>query len=82
MLAHIDQTNREFCVALAAGDANAVAAVYAPNARLLAPGSAPLQGTAEIVGFWSAGIAVGIRGAELQTLWVEEQIFNSDRPGS
>lgn len=72
MRANIDQTNRAFCEALAAGDAHAVAAVYTPDTRLLTPGCNLLCGTDQIAGFWGAGIAAGIRGAELHTLTVEE----------
>ena len=72
MRAQIDLTNREFSEALAAGDARRVAAVYTPNARLLAPGSDMLRGTEQIAEFWGAGIAAGIRSSDLQTLSVEE----------
>jgi ketosteroid isomerase-like protein len=73
MQQNIQDNNDAFTAALAAGDAAAVAAVYSDNARLLAPGSELLTGTGAIAGFWNAGIAAGIRGAELTTLTVEER---------
>jgi ketosteroid isomerase-like protein len=72
MIAQIDRTHRAFCDALAAGDATAIAAVYTADARLLAPGSDLLEGAGAIADFWRAGIAAGIRCAELQTLSVDE----------
>jgi ketosteroid isomerase-like protein len=70
---HIQADNDAFTAALAAGDANAIAAVYSPNARLLAPDSELLTGTGAIAGYWQAGIAAGIRSAELTTLTIEER---------
>jgi uncharacterized protein (TIGR02246 family) len=69
----IQDNNDAFTAALAAGDADAVAAVYSPDARLLAPGSELLTGTEAIASFWKAGIAAGIRGAKLTTLTIEER---------
>ena len=68
---YVDETNREFCAAIAAGDAAAAAAVYTPQAWLLPPGSDLLRGTGAITKFWAAGIGAGIRHADLHTLTVD-----------
>jgi uncharacterized protein (TIGR02246 family) len=73
MQQYIQDNNDAFTAALAAGDADAVAAVYSPDARLLAPGSELLTGTDAIASFWKAGINAGIRGAKLTTLTIEER---------
>ncbi|MDQ6777237.1 MAG: DUF4440 domain-containing protein [Actinomycetota bacterium] len=73
MSQHIQDNNDAFTAALAAGDAVAVAVVYSDDARLLAPGSELLAGSDASAGFWKAGIASGIRGAELTTLTIEER---------
>lgn len=48
MQQHIKTNNAAFSAALAAGDA--VAAVYTPDAQLLAPGSEALTGSEAIAG--------------------------------
>ena len=73
MQRHIKETNARFTAGLANSDAAAIAAVYTPDARLLAPGSELLTGTQAIAGFWQAGIDAGLRGAELTTLTVDER---------
>ena len=72
MQRYVKDSNDAFTAALAAGDADAVAAVYSDGARLLAPGAELLSGSEEIAGFWQAGIDAGIRGADLTTLTVDE----------
>ncbi len=69
----IADNNAKFCAALAAGDASAVAAVYAPDAQLLAPGAELITGRDAIENFWKSGIAAGICGCELTTLSVEQR---------
>jgi ketosteroid isomerase-like protein len=70
---HIAVMNERFCAAIRAGDATAAAAVYAANARLLAPGSPLVSGHAAIQAFWKAGITAGIAAADLETVTVIER---------
>ncbi len=73
MTKEIDANNRRFADALVRGDAADVAAVYAPDARLLAPGAEPIQGREAIEAFWKGGVEMGIKGVELETLELEQQ---------
>jgi uncharacterized protein (TIGR02246 family) len=60
-----------FVAALTDGDAKAASAVYADDARLLAPAAELLQGREAIEAFWSAGLDAGVSGVELEALEVE-----------
>lgn len=51
--------------AVGRGDAAAAAALYADDARLLAPAAEPIAGRAEIEAYWRAGIAVGVSRMQL-----------------
>jgi uncharacterized protein (TIGR02246 family) len=55
------------------GDAAAMAAVYEPDGRLLAPNTEPQQGSAAIEAFWKTIIDAGVRGALLETQTVDER---------
>ena len=57
-----------FVAALAGGDAKAAAAVYAGNAKLLAPSAELVRGSEAIEGFWRAGLEAGVRAAELEAV--------------
>ena len=61
-------TRAAFVAALRSGDAKAAAAVYAGNARLLAPSAELLRGREAIEAFWRAGIEAGIAAAELEAV--------------
>ena len=47
--------------------------VYAPDARLLPPGSPAVDGAAAIVDFWKQVLDQGVDGGSLTTLLVEER---------
>ena len=62
------ENRASFVAALAGGDAKAAAAVYAANARLLAPSAELLRGSEAIEAFWRAGLEAGIKAAELEAV--------------
>ena len=62
------ENRASFVAALAGGDAKAAAAVYAGNARLLAPSAELVRGSEAIEAFWRAGLEAGIRAAELRAV--------------
>ena len=66
----IDALNQTFEQGLEKGDADMVASVYAPDARLLPPGSDVVEGSA-IRDFWQGAIDSGIGGG-LETESLEE----------
>jgi ketosteroid isomerase-like protein len=53
------------------GDATAAAALYADDAKLLAPASPLVAGRGQIEAYWRTGIALGITRIELETLGLE-----------
>jgi len=65
------ENRASFVAALAGGDAKGAAAVYARNARLLAPSAELLRGSEAIEAFWRAGLESGIRAAELEAVQLE-----------
>jgi len=67
----LHEARAAFVTALERGDAEAVAAVYADNARLLAPSADLVRGRAGIEAFWRAGIESGITHVELESLELE-----------
>lgn len=54
--ATIEKLNGVWTAAFDKGDAAAVAALYAPDAYVLPPGGAMVNGRAEIEGFWKAAM--------------------------
>lgn len=64
----IADTRTAFVAALERGDATAAACVYADDATLLPPSAELLEGRDAIEAFWSAGVAAGISGVELDSL--------------
>ena len=68
----IETTNRAFMEAVDKGDANAIAALYTEDARLLPPGAPPMDGRAAIEAYWKEGLAAGIAGLKLDTQTVDE----------
>jgi uncharacterized protein (TIGR02246 family) len=72
-MSHVQDLNSTFIRGLEAGDASAVAGVYAADGKLLAPNMEPLEGSA-IEQFWAAAIGQGIRGATLRTETVDERV--------
>jgi len=67
----IERGNMAFCNAAEAQDPAAMAARYAPDATLLAPGADIVTGTEQIEAFWRGAIdQFGLRGVKLTTLSV------------
>ena len=60
-----------FVAALRRGDAKAASAVYAEDARLLAPSAERMEGRPAIEAFWRAGIETGVAEVELEALELE-----------
>ena len=71
--AEIDAANAAFVQGLEQADAAAVAAVYEPDGRLLAPNTEPQQGSAAIEAFWKDIIDAGVRGGLLETETLDER---------
>src|SRR5687767_14545333 len=67
----IAETSAAFVAALRDGDAKAACAVYADDARLLAPSAELMLGREAIESFWRAGLEAGISEVELETLELE-----------
>ena len=57
--------------AVTRGDATAAGALYAADAKLLAPGSPLVAGRGQIEAYWQTGIALGITQIELEVLNLE-----------
>ena len=57
--------------AVTRGDASAAGALYAPDAKLLAPGSPLVAGREQIEAYWQTGIALGITRIQLEVLDLE-----------
>jgi uncharacterized protein (TIGR02246 family) len=78
----IAETRAAFVAALTARDATAASAVYAEDARLLAPSAELMQGRDAVEAFWRAGLDAGIAGVELETLalrWDEHIAYEIGR---
>ncbi len=70
--ADIDALNAAFVQGVEERDAAKIAACYAPDAQLLAPGSPPLTGPA-IEQFWRSMLDAGVEGGALKTSSLEEE---------
>lgn len=68
----IESANSQMAAAVAKGDAAAVAAMYAADARVMPAGSEPVQGADAILKFWQAAIS-GVAGISLKTIDVFSQ---------
>ena len=66
----IERSNRRFEQAVAAGDADALAALYVENAIIMPPDSPPIQGRAAIRTYMAGLIASGVDGVDIQTVEV------------
>ncbi len=69
--ADIAAANDAFMTTFAGGDGAAVAELYTEDARLLPPGSDPVDGRAAIATFWQAVIDSGVAEARLMIDEVE-----------
>ncbi|MFC5231820.1 SgcJ/EcaC family oxidoreductase [Pseudonocardia zijingensis] len=63
----VEEANRRFMEAFERGDAASVAALYAEDAVVLAPGAPMITGRQAIEEFWRGVMASGARRAELVT---------------
>lgn len=64
----IGRLRTEFIAALRSGDAAAASALYADDARLIAPSAELIRGRAAIEAFWRAGLDTGVSEIELESL--------------
>jgi uncharacterized protein (TIGR02246 family) len=71
--AAIEAYHRKFTGAFAKGDAAAVAALHAPDARVLPERGRPVEGAQAVEAFWRDVMKSGVRLVQLQTLSVEER---------
>ena len=62
-----------WCAAFDKGDAKAVAGLYTPDGQILAAGSEPVKGTAELAKFLQGVFDAGISSVTLTTLEVVGQ---------
>ncbi len=69
----IQDTNNQFLEALAKGDAAGCADVYPEDGKLLPTNSPILTGRQAIQEFWQGAINMGVKGATLQTVELDEQ---------
>ena len=67
----IAETRAAFVAALGGGDAAAASALYAEDARLLAPSAELIEGREAIADFWRAGLQAGVAAVELEAIEVE-----------
>jgi uncharacterized protein (TIGR02246 family) len=65
--AAIEAANRAFRAALLRGDAEAVAALYTADAKVIAPGSEVASGRAAIKAFWQKTVEGGVSDLVLTT---------------
>lgn len=63
----IQAANENFMAAFASSDAEALAALYTQDGRLLPPNSDVVAGTAAIQGFWQTVMDAGVAEAQLTT---------------
>ena len=69
--AQVESANGQFVNAFKRGDAPALASLYTSGAQLLPANSDFVRGTAAIRTFWQSVIDMGLKGASLETLEVE-----------
>ena len=73
VLDSIRDSNHAFSAALARGDAAALAALYAADARLMPPGAEEIEGRDAIQAAWQQFIDMGAKHGTLTTVSVEQQ---------
>ncbi len=69
----IAEANKDFMVAFNQGDAAGVADLYTEDGQVLPPNSDVVMGKAAIQAFWKAVMDMGVSGAKLDIVEVEEQ---------
>lgn len=67
------ETNQQFIASFAAQDAAALVALYTDDAQLFPPHSEVIDGTEHITAFWHGGFEMGLAGAHLETLEVDNE---------
>ncbi len=68
----IASANQAFMAAFGDGDTTGMAALYTAEGQLAPPNSEVVAGTEGIAGFWQAVIDMGLKGAKLETIELEE----------
>jgi ketosteroid isomerase-like protein len=68
----IDALNATFMKGMETGDAGMIASVYTPDARVMPPGSPVVTGGG-IEQFWQGVLGMGVTGALLKTVSLEER---------
>ena len=71
METEVRRATAAFADALSRGDAAGAAALYAEDAKLLAPKAELVAGRAEIEAYWRTGVALGVSRLELETIELE-----------
>ncbi len=66
----IEETNTQFCEAVNRGDAAAVAALYAEDAKLLPPNTEMVSGRQAIQAFWEGALEMGVWDINLESVGV------------
>jgi ketosteroid isomerase-like protein len=69
----VSQGRTAFIAAISSRRADAVAALYAPGARLLAPTAEVIEGRAAIEAYWQIGLESGLQGVDLEPLDVQSR---------
>ncbi len=68
----IEAINQELEAAMAAGSASRLTAIYTKDGQLLPPNSPIIQGYDNIHAYWESVFAMGIGGADLETIELTE----------
>jgi uncharacterized protein (TIGR02246 family) len=73
VLEEIRSANQNFEQNFANGDAQGMAALYTSDGMVLPPGAGVQKGSNAIQNFWQMVMDMGIKGAHLETLEVEQE---------
>lgn len=66
-------TNDHFVTRFAAQDAAGLASLYTEDAQLFPPNSDVIEGTDRIAAFWQGAFGMGLTGASLETVEVDNE---------
>ena len=67
------ETNQHFMTSFAAQDAADLVALYTDDAQLFPPHSDVIEGADHITAFWQGGFDMGLAGARLETIEVDNE---------
>lgn len=67
------ETNQRFIASLAAGDDASLAGLYTEDAQILPPNGDIVSDTDNITAFWRSALDMGISGASLETVEVDNE---------